>query len=71
LGDSDRELAIDAVVGCVFQIEPARTEEKAHQAVVFRWLKHSFQIEAVFPVFLSLSEDGGIKSILLLDGGIL
>ena len=30
LSDGDRELAVDAVIGCVFEIEPAGTEEKAH-----------------------------------------
>ena len=67
LGDGDRELAIDAVVGSVFEIEPAGTEEEAHEAVVLGWLKHRFQIKGVFPVGFPSVDKGGIVSVLLLD----
>jgi len=46
----DRDLAVDAVVGSVLQIEPAGTEEKAHQAIVLGWFEYRFQIEGVFPI---------------------
>ena len=76
MGDGDRKLAVDAVVGGVFQIEPAGTEEEAHQAVVLGWLKHRFQIKGVFPKGFPSMDNGGIVSVLLLDailliGGIL
>jgi len=67
LRDGDRELAVDAVVGSVFQIEPAGTEEEAHQAVVFGWFKYRFQIEGVFPVGFPSMDNSGIVSVLLLD----
>mgnify|MGYP006916431857 CR=1 FL=1 len=76
LSDGDRELAVDAVVGGVFQIEPTGTEEKAHQTIVFGWLKYRIQIKGVFPISFSAVDDCGIISILFLDavfltGGIL
>jgi len=63
----NRELAVDAVVGSVFQIEPAGTEEEAHQAIVFGWLEYRFQIEGVFPVGFPSMDNGGIVGVLLLD----
>ncbi len=76
LGYCDRELAVDAVICSVFEIEPAGTEQEAHQAIVLGWLKYRFQIEGVFPVGFPSMDDSGIVSVLLLDailliGGIL
>jgi len=69
-------LAVDAVICSVFEIEPAGTEQEAHQAIVLGWLKYRFQIEGVFPVGFPSMDDSGIVSVLLLDailliGGIL
>ena len=71
LSDGDRELALDFIIGIVLLIKVTSCGHKAHQCVIFIGIESCLQIEAVFPVFLSLSEDGRIKSILLLDGGIL
>ena len=71
LGDGDRELAVDAVVGSVFQIEPTGTEEEAHQAIILAWFEYRFQIEGVFPVGFSSMDDGEIVSVLLLDAILL
>ncbi len=71
LGDGNRELAVDAVIGCVFQIEPTGTEQEAHQTVVFGWLKHRFQIKGVFPIGFPSMDNGGIVSVLLLDAILL
>jgi len=71
LGDGNRELAVDAVVGSVFQIEPSGTEEKAHQAVVFAWFEYHFQIEGIFPICFSAVDDSGIVGVLLFDAILL
>ena len=68
LGDGDRELAVDAVVGSVFQKEPAGTQEKAHQAIVFGWFEYRFQIEGVLPVGFPSMDNGGVVSVLLYWG---
>lgn len=70
LGDGDRKLAVDAVVSSVLQIEPAGSEEEAHQAVVFIRFEYRFQIKGVLPVGFPSMYDGGIVSVLLLDGSI-
>ena len=63
----DRELAFDAVVGSVFQIELTGTEEEVHQTVVFAWFEYRFQIERVLPIGLPSMNDSGIIGVLLLD----
>jgi len=35
LRDGDWELTTDAVIGSIFEIEPTRAQEEAHQAIVF------------------------------------
>ena len=67
LGDGDRELAVDAVVGSVFQIEPSGTEEEAHQAIILARFEYCFQIEGVLPVGFPSMYNGGIVGVLLLD----
>jgi len=67
LRDGNRELTVDAVVSSVFQIEPARTEEETHQAVVFTWFEYCLQIKGVLPVGFPSMNDSGIVSVLLLD----
>ena len=63
----DRELAVDAVVGSVFQIELTGTEEEVHQTVVFAWFEYCFQVERVLPIGLPSMNDSGIIGVLLLD----
>ncbi len=70
LGDGDWELAVDAVVSSVLRIEPAGTEEEAHQAVVFIRFEDRFQIKGGLPIGFSAVEDSGIVSVLLLSWGI-
>ena len=67
----DRELAFDAVVGSVFQIELTGTEEEVHQTVVFAWFEYRFQIERVLPIGLPSMNDSGIIGVLLLDTALL
>jgi len=70
LGYSDRELALDFIIGGVFQIKIACCGYEAHQGVILIGIESRLQIEAVFPIFFSLSDDGGIKGVLLLGCGI-
>jgi len=69
LRDGDRELAVDAVIGNILQIEPAGTEQEAYQAIVFGGFKDRIQIEGVFPVGIPSMYNGAIVGVLL-DWGI-
>ena len=70
LGYCDRELALDFIVGGVFQIEPTRGSYEAHHDIILIRIEGCLQIETILSVFISLMQDGRIKGILL-DGGIL
>lgn len=67
LGYCDRELASDLIIGIVFQIEVARCGYEAHETVILIRIEHCLQVEAIFPVFVSLVEFGRVKGIPLID----
>lgn len=62
---SDRELAVDTVVGGVFEIDLSGSEQEAQQSIVFAWFQYRFQIEGVFPVGFPSMDEGEIICVLL------
>ena len=62
LGYCDRELASDLIIGIVFQIEIACCGYEAHQSIILIRIESCLNIEAVFPVFVSLMQDSSTKA---------
>ena len=67
LGYCDRELASYLIVSIIFQIQVACCGYEAHESVVLIRIEHCLQVEAIFPVFVSLVEFGRVKGIPLID----
>jgi len=67
LGYCDRELASYLIIGIILQIKVTCCGQEAHQSVVLIRIEHCLQVEAIFPVFVSLVEFGRVKGIPLID----
>jgi len=63
----DRELALDVIVCCVFEIELSGVGQEAQKIVILARQQACLQFKAIFSVFFSLVQDGGVKGILLLQ----